>query len=163
MARRARLLLICTLALAALVACGCGSSGPGAPPSAAGSSAPPALPTLTGSVEFPGLHYFGASGEQHTQWDVDPNVPSFCGGKGSYADLRPGTNALLRDEAGTILGKDSMKDETPSGTLRCHLTFKIAGIPTAKFYSLKIGSWGGPTWSPEELQAKGWTVALHLQ
>jgi hypothetical protein len=117
-----------------------------------GAQSTPQSHTLSGSIEVKG---FGGVEE----------VDSQCVASGGYSDIRKGVDVVLRNEAGTILGDGSLGAGTttdPDGYVTCHFAFEIAGVPDAKFYSIKIGKRDGPTYSLDELSGKGWQVLLTL-
>lgn len=92
---------------------------------------------------------------------TEPNPPS-CDGAGGYADIRAGADILVVDGAGATIGKGSLSRGAGNASGGCDFAFRAEDVPDVPFYSVRIGSRDGPTWSVAEMADSGWTVALTL-
>lgn len=71
----------------------------------------------------------------------------------------------LRNESGDIIGTATTSDnriDIATSPPVCVVDFKIAEVPDAKFYTLKIGTHEGPAWSKEELSRERFRPQLTL-
>ena len=98
-----------------------------------------------------------------SQSDMVQNDLGTCSGTGGYADISDGTEVVVKNEAGTILGKGGLRwDGDDAVVNECVWTFEIPGVADAPFYELEIGRRDAPTYSRAEMEASGWTVDLTI-
>lgn len=93
--------------------------------------------------------------------DVDSDG-SKCWGTGGYDDVEEGLEVTVRDEEGTLLGESELGDSRQHSELACVLSFEIADVPKAKFYSIEVGSRGDLNYSYSEMEEREWKVAFSL-
>ena len=85
-----------------------------------------------------------------------------CEGTGGYSDIRAGTDVVVKDATGTIIGTAALvPDPERSGTTRCTYTFMVP-VKDAEFYAVSVGKRGELTYSKAEMEAQGWTVGFTL-
>ena len=131
-----RLVILATAALA-LAAC---------------SAAAPASPTVTGTMTL-------VSASQ----DIMNKTATTCGGQGGYGDIRDGTDVVVKDAAGVIIGTGRLAfapDLDKRGNV-CVWTFDVP-TKASDFYSLSVGHRDPVTYSQAEMEAQGWKVGLSL-
>lgn len=144
--------------LLAFVTVGCSSQAPTATPSPT-AEAPPAIAGTLTLIDRGGI-----------ELDRSPQGVEACGGTGGYADIRPRTSVVVRNEDGTTIGSGQLAnpdraqlDEEPVGTENvCRFIFDVDLSETAAFYAIEIASRGELTYSHEDLEALGWNVELTL-
>lgn len=88
-----------------------------------------------------------------------------CYGRGGYSDIKPGTQVVVRDGSGMILGKGALADSSFSKSENggsCLLQFTVTDIPESDFYAITVGRRGDLTYSSAELAAAGNRVDLSL-
>lgn len=121
-------------------------NGGGSTPSSSGSSQASAS---TGTTTVTALFEFtGESGS--------------CYGSGGYSDIGPGTQAIVTDQNGEILGTSSLGAGT-SGTTACVFELSFSSIPTDRsFYSFEVGRRGKITQSRSEMESAGWRFEVNL-
>lgn len=94
---------------------------------------------------------------------VDPDgyreVATGCRGVGADADIAPGTDIVLRDDAGRVVARSSLGDGTEDAA-GCTFPFTLYAVPRSEAYELQVGSRGSLTYSRDELDRLDWTVAL---
>jgi len=97
----------------------------------------------------------------------EPDRTEGCSGTGGYSDVRVGTDVVVRDAAGTIIGTSSLTvdadgpEPAGSGAYQCGFAF-VVSVPESAFYTVAVGKRGELTFSKAELEAKGWTVGFEL-
>jgi hypothetical protein len=69
------------------------------------------------------------------------------------ADIVPGAEVIVRDEAGTIIGSGHLLAGLELPGLGCDLPFAVDELPRANFYSIEISGRPGPTYSFDDLKA----------
>lgn len=116
------------------------------------------LLAATGVAYLVGFKLSNVSGHSQTYslsgtFDVNGNC-----GQGGYSDLTEGANVTVKDDTGRIIGNSAIKRPN----LSCHFTFSVARLPKASFYSVEISHRGALTFSFDDLQRKGWQVALSV-
>src|SRR5690242_10748188 len=68
-----------------------------------------------------------------------------CQPKAAFADVSPGSEVVVRDQADVIVGKASLLTSAYAPDRRhCKMPFEIDAAPSS-FYQLKIGTREGPT------------------
>lgn len=96
---------------------------------------------------------------------TDPEVawtPTTCEGTGGYSDIRAGTDVVVKNGTGTIIGTAALvADPERSGTTRCTYTFAVP-VKDAEFYAVSVGRRGELTYSKAEMEAQAWTVGFTL-
>jgi hypothetical protein len=127
--------------MVALAAAACGTSA--APPSAAA----PTHYTISGTLSL--IDFTSAS--------------AGCVGQGGYADIAPGTQVRVTNQAGTLIGTGTLEATTASGSgTTCAFPFMVTGLPRATFYGITVSHRGEQDYSFAQLQAASWTVSLVL-
>lgn len=82
-----------------------------------------------------------------------------CGGGYDLEDAQ----VTLRDESDEIIGTaTTTTNRVAPLTAPCVVDFTISEVPTAKFYTIKIGTHSGPAWSAKELEAQDFDPELTL-
>jgi hypothetical protein len=84
-----------------------------------------------------------------------------CTGEGGYSDIGAGTQIVVKDGSGEILGTGSLdagKEAFPS----CVFTFTVSELPRSDFYSVESGRRGSLSYSFEEMEDQSWIVFLSL-
>jgi hypothetical protein len=89
--------------------------------------------------------------------DRNPN----CSGTSGYDDLKQGTSVVLHDAKGTIVGTAPLSAGTPTATT-CLFNFTMSDVAESPFYTVNIGSRGGPTYQLADFEANGWTLNLSI-
>jgi hypothetical protein len=87
-----------------------------------------------------------------------------CQGTGGYDDIKPGTQVTVKDEAGVIVGSDTLGAPTSPKDTRypCEFPFTVSSVGPAKFYSVEVSKRGALTYSSAEMESRGWKVELTL-
>lgn len=161
------------LAALAVVLAACNSAAPSATatltspptPSPAATPAPTQTPVpsaashvLTGLVSVDGFE-FPALGK--------------CTPTAGFEDVNIGTNVVVKDGAGTIIGSGDLSlspraepsdftfYDDGSGGFPCRFTYTIT-VPEADFYHISVGRRDGPVNSAAQLVALGWVWDLAL-
>lgn len=92
-------------------------------------------------------------------WDE----PSICWGTDGYDDIKAGLGVTVRNQKGKILATSRLEQGVyQSGSRHCVFTFKIGRVPSARFYSIEVGSRGELTYSVKEMNKMRWQVAFTL-
>ena len=73
----------------------------------------------------------------------------------------PHSRVVVTDESGTVIGTTTASGDTNGPGNGCVIEFTVE-VPEADFYTLRIGSHDGPTYSRTELEEASWTVHLSL-
>jgi hypothetical protein len=135
--------------LAAALVAGCGGG-------AATTPTVPSVHTVTGSLVLSGD---GA---------VNITFPT-CAGAGGYDDIHSGASLTVLNEASTIIGTTSLaagtwanRTDKLAGLAGCWFDFTIPSVPEATFYTVKIGSRAGPSWSRADMETQSWKISLTL-
>jgi hypothetical protein len=84
-----------------------------------------------------------------------------CLGIGDWSDIAPGADVVLRDEAGTILGRSGLSDGAAIAG-RCRFTFTFSDIPDGvAYYSVEVSHRGEIVY-PHDMLARqqNWTLDL---
>lgn len=127
----------------------------------------PALATLSGSLTL-------TDSEAFARFDDDAELAArgeWCASQSThgYTDIKVGTQIVVKDETGGILGTGSAigGEVRGGGTYdserdACVWTFTVAGLEDAEFYTVEAGRRGGPTYSRTDLETMDWTVALEI-
>jgi hypothetical protein len=74
-----------------------------------------------------------------------------------YNDITAGAPVVVKDESGKILATGSLGSETS-----CRFPLTVDGIPDAKFYQVEVSHRGALTYSPSDLDQRGWKIELTL-
>jgi hypothetical protein len=86
-----------------------------------------------------------------------------CVGTGGYDDISEGTNVVVKDQGGRILGSGSMDAGTSTDSVTCSYTFTVPNVrQDQQQYTLEISHRGGITQSESQLQAAGWSFSVTL-
>jgi hypothetical protein len=91
----------------------------------------------------------------------DLNFDAGCAGENGYEDIYPGAQVIVKNESGDILGEGHLVFVDYDFTA-CTFSFRVQGIPVAKFYTVTVGSRDPLTYSYDELKGQGWSVSLSL-
>lgn len=100
--------------------------------------------------------------DEHWRKDRD------CYGSGGYRDISGGADVTVRNGDDDIVGVSRLDDGEPSFNDDIHTTtsfcdFAFAVDVTAeRFYSIEIGSRGDLSYSFDDLENSGWTIALSI-
>lgn len=87
---------------------------------------------------------------------------NFCIGTGGYDDIGPGTNVVVKDQDGRILGSGSLGAGKSHGW-GCTYRFHVAEVrEDQQQYTLEISHRGGITESVGELRGNGWRFSVTL-
>jgi hypothetical protein len=94
------------------------------------------------------------------------------GGSGGYDDIGPGTNVVVRNNDGQVIGTARLGDgeslslaeeldEVLAGG--CIWSTTVQGVPTGEdFYSVSVGDRGEQTYSEDDLDNEGWGLSLQI-
>lgn len=105
-----------------------------------------------------------------------------CQGAGGYDDIRPGSQVVVRGDAGQIVATGSLQagklvkraimywpGDVPEDEATffypdwdCELRLRVANIPEADFYTVEVSHRGEATYSRAELEAENWRLELTL-
>jgi hypothetical protein len=69
-------------------------------------------------------------------------------------------NVFVRNQANEVIGSTTSSSDISSG-YDCEVSFAV-DVPSATFYTVKVGTHEGPAWSFQELNARNWQVDLSL-
>jgi hypothetical protein len=123
---------------------------------------------IVAAAAFIGFNNSGALSPKHdvsgtfALTDTGENFSStFCAGTGGYADIRSGTNVVLKDGDGKLLATGSLGNPTGSGS-QCTFTYTLKNVPDSPFYTIEVGSRGDLSYSLEEMRGKAWSIDLTL-
>lgn len=84
-----------------------------------------------------------------------------CVGRGGYADLNSEADVVIKNEDGKIIATSKLgQGKIEQGA--CRFTFAVEGVPEASFYSVEVSHRGELTYSRDELEEDGWSVALNI-
>jgi hypothetical protein len=151
-------IIVCSVAVLLLGGCGFVSGGAKPTPT-------PETFTLKGAVTLSG---------DTKSYTWEPGEP--CSGSGGYSDLRGGSDVVVKDREGTVIGKGSLGSGVgvavrqdcgapgehplcdPMGGRVCKLSFTVDGIPRSDFYVVEMGKRGQFTYSFDEIQSQDWSV-----
>lgn len=84
-----------------------------------------------------------------------------CTGTGGYGDIAVGTDVVVRDGTGTIVGAGRLAWSPASAIGSCVFTFAVP-VKDTDFYSIEVSHRGDLTYSKADLAARGWAVAASL-
>lgn len=118
----------------------------------------PAERTITGEVRL-------NNGDTVLRSDGD------CQGTGGFDDINVATQAVVKNDAGTIVGTTRLeaapivdttdRRERYLSKRRCDYTFTVV-VPDSPFYSIEVGRRGALTYSRPELEDAGWAVEMSI-
>jgi hypothetical protein len=148
------------LASVVLGACGSGSAHPASTNTA--STMPAATATTTAAHTLQGT--FQISGVTV----VVRIAGSDCEGSDGFSDINSGTQVIVKDASGTIVGTSALGTGTEvpppdSSSHACSFSFSVSSLPDASFYSVEVGHRGAQTFSKSQLEAMNWTVGFSLK
>jgi hypothetical protein len=116
--------------------------------------------TITGSIT---LSSFGETDISEWSFLYPAFGPGDCIGKGGYDDITVGAGVVIVDGTGTTIAVGHLGEGIyDKNATSCTFDFTVEDVPSAKFYSIRIGRRGGPTFSLEELEELDWTMDLSL-
>jgi len=134
-----RRLIIGLLAAAGLA--GCGSTA---------STETPAGHTVTGTLRVVVSHSSYAS----------PDCSALSGG---FSDIAAGTQVIVKDDGGKIVGTGQLKNEgVRNSSTECEYSFSVGPVPDRPFYSVEVSHRGAQTYSLDQMKAQGWKIQLSL-
>lgn len=110
--------------------------------------------TITGSLML--------SGSDNIDYPADSFPGSECWGYSGYDDLDGNAAVTVEDEHHDVIATSSITKTKRIGTTGCKFTFTVKGVPSAKFYSVKVGHRDGPSYSAKEMDGQDWDVALSI-
>ena len=94
-----------------------------------------------------------------------------CWGDGRYEDISEGTNGVVRNGEGAVVGTSSLdpgvrvEDTRDFGNykfLQCELSFSVMVPANSPSYALEVSHRVEPTYSNAEMAAQNWTVAFSI-
>lgn len=93
--------------------------------------------------------------------------PKVCAAPlGSAPDIVPGAQVTVKNDKGALIAVGMLASGDPSylgpGDFVCTYPFTIAGVPSAKFYSIEVAHRGAQIYSAADLAAKHDTIDLTL-
>ncbi len=91
-----------------------------------------------------------------SRFKANPSYP-LCVGSGGYNDIAEGSNVVIRDSSGQIVGASKLDFGMAVGSV-CRFEFAVTNIPESSFYSVEVGRRGALTYSQDQLKANGWRV-----
>jgi len=97
-----------------------------------------------------------------------PDREAGCSGTGGYSDVGVGTDVVVRDAEGTIIGTSALAVDSQgpepagSGAYQCGFVFVVPNLPESTFYTVSVGRRGERTYSLAEMEASGWAVDFTL-
>ena len=87
---------------------------------------------------------------------------SRCSGAGGFSDLDIGAGVTVTDQAGRIVGTSSISSSSKGDPKTCTFTFDVPGVPNRSFYKVEVSHRGGITYSYNQLQTAGWSIATTI-
>jgi hypothetical protein len=86
-----------------------------------------------------------------------------CAGSGGYSDIQAGTQVVVKDEDGGLLGVGSLEDGyQPGGGSICRFKFKVKDVPEARFYRVQVSRRGELIYSLAQMKERGWLLEVSL-
>ena len=94
-----------------------------------------------------------------------------CEATGGYDDIAQGTQVVVKDDTGKIIGLGRLTYGTMLATgttfiglteVRCSFNFSISDVPEVPIYSLEVADRGTQSYTLQDMKAGRWTVALLL-
>lgn len=82
-----------------------------------------------------------------------------CAGGPGNDDIGPGSQVIVRNEAGAIIGYGTLEDSARSGNGGCSYDFTVT-VPGTRFYEVELGDRGSVVYSGIELDSTGWRMVL---
>jgi len=86
---------------------------------------------------------------------------SSCRTDGGYDDIQAGTNVVVKDGQGAIIGVGSLEDGQADSAFDCRFNFSLE-VKGSEFYSFEVANRGELSYSRADLEANGWNVAFSL-
>lgn len=84
-----------------------------------------------------------------------------CRTDGGYDDVRVGTDVVVKDGQGAIIGVGSLEEGEADSAFDCRFDFSLE-VKVSEFYSFEIGDRGELSYSHADLEVQGWNVAFSL-
>lgn len=84
-----------------------------------------------------------------------------CSTDGGYDDVRIGTDVVVKDGQGAIIGVGSLEEGEADNAFDCRFDFSLE-VKDSEFYSFEIGDRGELSYSRADLEAQSWNVAFSL-
>jgi hypothetical protein len=97
-----------------------------------------------------------------TLTDTSSFFGNVCSGSGGYADIRAGTNVVLRDGDGKVLATGSLGAGKGNAGSQCEFPYTLKSVPEVPFYTIEVGNRGDLSYSLEEMIGMGWSIDLTL-
>ena len=120
------------------------------------------MQTITGSLTLIGATDAKTVGDL-TFRIIDMGETDGCIGNGGYADLVGGRQIIVMDGSGqTIAVGEGQPGVLHRSDNTCEFAFTVEGVPASDFYTIRIGSREGPTYTFEDLEAMSWHVELSI-
>jgi hypothetical protein len=86
---------------------------------------------------------------------------SSCRTDGGYDDVGVGTDVVVKDGAGEIIGVGSLEEGQADSAYDCRFDFSLE-VKDSEFYSFEVGDRGELRYSRADLDSKGWVVGFSL-
>ena len=119
--------------------------------------------TLSGTMTLGPDHGFKSDGT--------PREGDECWGAYGKDDIRAGAEVTVKDGADNTLAFGRLDPgivelvvvRGAKNPKYCVFSFELTDVPEADFYSIEVGGRGDLSYSYDELEAMGWTVAFELE
>jgi hypothetical protein len=85
-----------------------------------------------------------------------------CIGTGGFDDISDGTQVVVTNTNGTVIGQGSLESGSQKEMVTCVYDFTVSGLPRATFYGVTVSHRGEQNYSFERLAQTGWKVRLDL-
>jgi hypothetical protein len=86
---------------------------------------------------------------------------ALCRTEGGYDDVRVGTDVVVKDGQGAIIGVGSLEDGQADSAFDCRFDFSLE-VKDSEFYSFEVGDRGEISYSRADLEAQAWDVSFSL-
>lgn len=85
-----------------------------------------------------------------------------CSGSGSYADVNPGSQVVVKDGSGNVIANGSLDAGTASSAIQCNFNFTVPKVPTTGSYRILVDRRSVVTYSLAQMQGANWNLNLTL-
>jgi hypothetical protein len=152
---RSRVPKVAALALVLVMGCGAVESGqdstsPTIPPTtSAPATTVPAVATIDGTFTI--------------MEEVLGEAGDVCTGEGGYSDVSSGTEVVVTDQAGEIVGVGRLREGLIIDVnYGCRFEFTVDVPPGLPFYTVEVGRRGELTYTLAEMEADRWFLDLSV-
>jgi len=89
------------------------------------------------------------------------SIGALCRTEGGYDDVRVGTDVVVKDGQGAIIGVGSLEGGQAESAFDCRFDFSLE-VKDSEFYSFEIGDRGEISYSRADLESQAWDVSFTL-